>query len=103
MSWASEAWDLRPANEDDPAELLEPGKAKGKRLELDIGSFQDVGSSNIASIQRGRSTVFGDVIIKCARASHRQPPHDVREEARILAALSHDNVRLAFNASLTCF
>lgn len=92
-SWASGAWNLKPANENDPIELIEKGTASGGSLELDIDSFDDFSSSNIANLQKGRSSRYGEVVVKCVRASHRQPPHDVRNEACLLARLSHKNVR----------
>jgi hypothetical protein len=101
--WETEAWDLRPANVDNPPELLESGVAQGKGLLLDIDSFEDFGSSNIASIQKGRLQNGREVVIKCARASHKQPPHDVRNEARILASLSHPNVCLGCFSQVKCF
>lgn len=100
FDWAAEAWKLDAANENDPPQLLESGSADGAGLELDLNSFVDFGSSNIASLQRGRSSRFGDVVVKCARASHKLPPHDVRNEARLMSQLKHPNVRPSLHLPL---
>lgn len=93
--------DLHTINQDYPPTLTFPGSLRGCSVQVDLSTLEPHVNSRAAVVLRAGTSLESckQVAIKAVFEPDVRPPHDVMKEARILASLSHPNVR---NACFSC-